>query len=182
MSLRGLGLCCLGTLLALTGARANEFPSSAQIAGANYPKMGEHRTIYRLFFKLYDAALFVEPGANADDVLTGSCAFRLEFRYLRNIPKATILESASHMLAKNLSTDALTRIAEPTEQLHAKYRSVQTGDVSSLTYIPGDGTTFTLNGEELITLPGQEFATSYLQIWLGRLPVSIELRDELLGR
>jgi hypothetical protein len=86
------------------------------------------------------------------------------------------------MLAKNLSAEDLSRITAATEQLHATYRSVQTGDVSSLTYIAGRGTTFAINGEQLITISSKEFAQHYLQIWLGERPVSRRLRDRLLGK
>jgi hypothetical protein len=144
--------------------------------------MGEHRTVYKLFFKLYDAALFTEPGATANDVLARDCGFRLEFRYLRSIPRDTIIKSANYMLALNLSPESFSSIAKPTQQLHAAYRSVDAGDASSLTYIPDKGTTFAINGEGLITIPGKEFAQHYLNIWLGARPISVELRDQLLAK
>jgi len=144
--------------------------------------MGAHRVTYKLLFKLYDAALFAEAGATAEQVLARSCSFCLEFRYLRSISKATILKSADHMLAKNLSSEDLSQITAATQQLHAAYRSVETGDVSSLTYITGVGTIFAINGEQLITIPGKDFAQYYLQIWLGERPVSVQLRDRLLGK
>ena len=169
-------------LLPISSVRGNVFAESSPIEGVSYPKMGEHRVTYKLIFKLYDAALFIESGATADEVLARNCSFRLEFHYLRSISKATIIESADHMLAKNLSVEALSRITAATEQLHATYRSVQTGDVSSLTYIANVGTTFTINGEQLITIPGEEFAQHYLQIWLGERPISLQLRDRLLGK
>ena len=175
-------LLTLSLMLPMSTALGSLFAGSTQIEGVNYPKMGEHRVTYKLFFKLYDAALFTEAKASADDVLARDCAFRLEFRYLRSIPKATILKSANHMLAKNLKPETLSRIAQQTEQLHAAYRSVETGDVSSLTYIPGKGTTFAINGEQLITIAGEEFAQHYLQIWLGKRPISVKLRDQLLAQ
>ena len=169
-------------LLPISSVGAAVFAESSRIDGVSYPKMGEHRVSYKMFFKLYDAALFTAAGATAEEVLTSNCSFRLEFRYLRRISKATILKSANHMLAKNLSAADLSRITAATEQLHATYRSVQTGDVSSLTYIVGRGTTFAINGEQLITIPSKEFAQHYLKIWLGERPVSQQLRDRLLGK
>ena len=169
-------------LLPVSFVRAAVSAESTAIEGVSYPKMGAHRVTYKLLFKLYDAALFAEAGATAEQVLARNCSFRLEFRYLRSISKATILKSADHMLAKNLNAEALPQIAAATQQLHAAYRSVETGDVSSLTYITGVGTTFAINGEQLITIPGKDFAQYYLQIWLGEHPVSVQLRDRLLGK
>jgi hypothetical protein len=172
----------LVSAVSLTAAAAPRFPNYTEVDDVYFYKMGEHRSIYKLFFKLYDAALFAEPSATSTEVLTRNCAFQLEFRYLRNIPKATILESAEHMLNKNLSAEQMARIRVSMQQLHASYRSVIAGDRSSLTYIPNKGTTFTLNGSQLITIPGKEFAQCYLDIWLGAQPISVELRDQLLAQ
>lgn len=175
-------LLLIVALLPIGAVRAAVFAESSRVAGVSYPKMGAHRVTHKMFFKLYDAALFAEAGATAEEVLTRNCSFRLEFRYLRSISKATILKSADHMLAKNLSSEDRSRITADTEQLHAIYRSVRRGDVSSLTYIAGSGTTFAINGEQLITIAGKEFAQHYLQIWLGERPISLQLRDRLLGK
>jgi hypothetical protein len=180
--MRPLLLWLVGCMLPFAAAFGSLFPDSATVDGARFPKMGEHRTTYKVFFKLYDAALFAEAGATANDVLTRDCAFRIEFRYLRSIPKATILKSAHHMLRKNLNPEILESIAQPTERLHASFRSVVRGDRSSLTYTPGDGTIFAINDQPLVTIPGKEFAEHYLQIWLGERPISLELRDHLLAR
>jgi hypothetical protein len=175
-------LLLIVALLPISSVRADVFAESSTIEGVSYPKMGEHRVTHKIFFKLYDAALFTEAGATADEVLTRNCSFRLEFRYLRSISRAKILKSADHMLVKNLSAEARSLILADTEQLHASYRSVHSGDVSSLTYIAGGGTTFAINGEHLITLAGKEFAQHYLQIWLGEQPISLQLREQLLGK
>jgi len=177
-----ISILLIVALLPVSSVRAGVSAESALIEGVSYPKIGEHRVSYKLLFKLYDAALFAEAGATAEQVLARNCSFRLEFRYLRSISKATILKSADHMLAKNLNAEALPQFAAATQQLHAAYRSVETGDVSSLTYITGVGTTFAINGEQLITIPGKDFAQYYLQIWLGEHPVSVQLRDRLLGK
>lgn len=175
-------LCLLSSLLPLAAAGGSLFPDEAEVNGARFPKMGEHRTTYKVLFKLYDAALFAESGATAADVRARNCAFRIEFRYLRRISKAAILQSADHMLRKNLSAETRESIAQLTAQLHAKYRTVERGDRSSLTYVPGRGTTFALNEQPQITIPGQAFARHYLDIWLGERPISVALRDQLLAQ
>lgn len=184
--MRQLGIIGSSLLFALTNSIASGaeslFPETTPVEGVSFYKMGEHRTVYKFFFKLYDAALFTESDATPEDVLARDCAFLLEFRYLRDIHRSAILESAQHMLTKNLSIENRSRINPQVEQLHAHYRSVKAGDRSSLAYIPGRGTTFRFNGEAFITIPGAEFAQLYLQIWLGEQPISVELRDQLLAR
>jgi hypothetical protein len=135
-------LCLLSSLLPLAAAGGSLFPDDAEVNGARFPKMGEHRTTY----------------------------------------KVAILQSADHMLRKNLSAETRESIAQLTAQLHAKYRTVERGDRSSLTYVPGRGTTFALNQQPQITIPGQAFARHYLDIWLGERPISVALRDQLLAQ
>lgn len=159
------------------------FPSSLTLeeVSDSLSKRGEYRYIYRMFFKLYDAALFSRASSNNDQILNAETNFRLQFRYLRKIDKSIILESSEKMLQKNLSAAELDQIQERMNVLNAAYRSVDEGDRSSLTYIPGKGTTLRINGEQITTIAGQDFAALYFKIWLGEKPISQSLKGHLLG-
>lgn len=145
-------------------------------------ELGAGRYTYRLIFKLYDAVLYVEAGGDADAVLAREVPFRLEFTYHREIQKNLIIESADHMLSKNLTHAERQRIASRVERLNAAYRTVQAGDRSSLTYLPGVGTQLRINGRLVESIPGEDFARLYFRIWLGAQPISERLKAELLGR
>lgn len=146
-------------------------------------KMGEYRFVYSIFFKLYDAVLYADAEADAEAILNRTAAFHLEFHYLREIEKEIILKSADRMLEKNLTEAERASISEPVAKLNQVYRTVESGDYSALTYIPGKGTTFRLNGDPKLTIPGKAFAELYFRIWLGEAaPLSPEMRDVLLGR
>ena len=56
-------LCLLSSLLPLTAAGGSLFPDEAEVNGARFPKMGEHRTTYKVLFKLYDACLLYTSDA-----------------------------------------------------------------------------------------------------------------------
>ena len=51
-----------------------------------------------------------------------------------------------------------------------------------LDYIPDTGTRITVNGEEKLTIPGADFFSALLHIWLGNKPVDGRLRDAMLGK
>ena len=53
------------------------------------------------------------------------------------------------------------------DNLAALYRDVKPGDRYALTYIPDEGTTLSLNGETLGSIPGDDFARAVFAIWLG---------------
>lgn len=166
--------------LAASADSAERFPKEITVDGRNLVKLGEYRYVYRIFFKLYEVALYCEAGAGADDVLSAATSFRLQFRYLREIEKAIILESADKMLSKNLSVAEKDAIAARVETINRAYTTVREGDRSSLTYIPDVGTTLAINGKKVITIEGRDFAKHYFKIWLGDTPISTELRDRLL--
>lgn len=176
-------LCLLLLGINTSQAEPSQFPQTwtEPQSGQVLEKLGDYRYVYGYFFKLYDAALYTEPSADAQAVLNYTASFHLEFRYLREIKKSIILESADKMLNKNLSEAERTSIESSVDQLNARYQTVKKGDRSSLTYVPGEGTTFRLNGDAQLTLPGKEFAQLYFQIWLGDSPISPEMKAALLG-
>jgi len=181
MRLPLLYLCLLATLSSAAGAKTL-FPEEVRVSDRGFVKLGEYRYVYRFFFDLYDAALFVEPGAGATEVLEAARAFHLEFRYLREIDKSIILKSAERMLEKNLSAGERAQIAERVDQLNEAYTTVRDGDRSSLTFEPEEGTTLRINGEVVKTIPGRDFATLYFRIWLGPQAISQSLKSHLLGQ
>ena len=182
-----LRIIALLLLLACTAeARAPEpgFPGEILLGntGETLSKLGEYRYVYRMFFKLYDVALYAEPKASAKDVLSASVSYRLQFRYLREIDKAIILKSSAKILDKNLNPDELRQIAERVDRLNAAYQTVKDGDHSSLTFQPDVGTTLRINGSPVTTIEGADFARLYFKIWLGERPISDSLREALSGR
>ena len=145
---------------------------------------GNHRFVYRMFFKLYDARLYTdaEQTTNIDELLDGENALLLEFDYLRKIKKSIILESSGKILARNMSPSELALIQKRVDLINAMYRTVGEGDRSALSYVPGEGTTLWINGRSIITIQGKDFARLYFRIWLGEQPISERMRDALLQR
>ena len=130
---------------------ASLFPQSVTALDRDFEKLGEYRYVYRMFFKLYEAALFTSDGGSAEDVLNAETSFHLQFRYLRKIDKGIILKSAGRILEKNLNPEELAQIAERVDLINEAYTTVTKGDTSSLTYEPGKGTTLMINGEPVMT-------------------------------
>ena len=67
------------------------------------------------------------------------------------------------------------------ERLNAAYRDVGAGDRDQLCHAPGAETRLSLNGEELIRIPGDDFAVAYFGIWLRDGAISDDLRSALLA-
>lgn len=179
-----LSLFALLQLCFLQPCYSLDEPSSPNEIKASLDAAGKHRFIYRMFFKLYDAAFYTDATETADieDVLSGKYALHLEFDYLRKIKKSIILESSEKILANNMSLSELASIQARVDRINAAYRTVDKGDRSALSYIPGKGTVLWINGEPMITVEGEDFARLYFRIWLGERPISKAMRDALLQR
>ncbi|MBP7829904.1 MAG: chalcone isomerase family protein [Kiritimatiellae bacterium] len=134
----------------------------------------------RIFFSVYAAALYlgedVPPSRVLDDVPK-----RLELHYFYNIPARVMVEEGDNVLRENLSRPQREAIRERLAQLNATYRDVKPGDRYALTYVPGRGTTLSLNGTEICRIDGADFAAAYFRIWLGEKPSSRGLKQALLS-
>ena len=176
-------LCCLIPIVSAAREPEPSFPETIELeTGSILSKTGEYRYVYRVFFKLYDAALYAAPEVEIEKILAAETSFRLQFRYLREIEKSIILESSAKMLEKNLSPDELAQIADRVDRINQAYKTVRDGDRSSLTFIPGRGTSLRINGKSVTMIEGEDFAKLYFKIWLGEQPISLPLRESLLGR
>ena len=153
----------------------NEVRSSLKTAGS-------YRFVYRMFFKLYDARLLTNA-SQAQDLallLNGANSLLLEFDYLRKIDKSIILESSEKILSKNMSPAELDLIQGRVDLINEAYRTVNKGDRSALSYIPGKGTTLWINEKPIVTIEGEDFARLYFRIWLGENPISRQMREALV--
>lgn len=180
--MRRIPLIVIFSLASISTAYSSAlFPQRVNVLDQNFEKLGEYRYVYRIFFDLYEAALFTEPGGKAEDVLGANTAFHLQFRYLRTIDKEIILKSADKMLERNLSGEERAAIAQRVKTINKAYTSVADGDTSSLTYKPGTGTTLMINDKPVVSIEGRDFARLYFRIWLGEQSISKSLTENLLG-
>jgi hypothetical protein len=136
---------------------------------------------YRVFFKGYVAALYLEPGVPPPLALE-AVPKRLELEYFWPIAGEKFGPAAESVLERNLDEQSLERLRPQIEALHEQYQDVKPGDRYALTYLPGEGTELAKNGLRLALVPGEEFARAYFSIWLGESPLDRELRDQLLKK
>lgn len=177
-------LCLLLGLMAgtsrLYAKTRPQFAPSLLISDQTIPLRGTGRLVWMRLVTVYDAALYLPADVPGKDVLT-DVPKRLELSYHISITGKKFGESAEPYLEKNVTPGVLARLRPRIEQLNRLYRDVKEGDRYALTYVPGKGTTLSLNNEPLGTIEGADFAAAYYTIWLGAKPISDRMRDELLG-
>ncbi|NBD38009.1 MAG: hypothetical protein GVY10_05525 [Verrucomicrobia bacterium] len=155
------------------------FPGAVEGKGERLERVGTG-TFKWMFFKVYDGAYYqdadrLEAGA-LDDV-----AKRLVLVYNRGITAGQFRKSGNEFVRRNVGERTYEELSERLARLNAAYEDVEKGDSYALTYAPGKGTTLALNGEDLVTIEGADFASAYFSIWLGDNPVKESFRQQLLS-
>lgn len=138
------------------------------------------------FIKLYVGALYLQArNTRADEILADPGAKRVAMHVLvDSLTARELIASLNNALAANHIPAELALIEGRIQELNRMMTSIGTiskGGTVLLDYLPGQGTRITVNGEERITIKGEEFFRALLRIWIGARPVDGRLRDAMLG-
>jgi hypothetical protein len=138
------------------------------------------------FMKVYVGALYLPAkSANADDILRDPRAKRVAMHVLaETLTAKELIASLNNALAANHIPAELALIEGRLQELNrmmSKIGVIRRGGTVILDYLPGTGTRITVNGEERITIAGEDFYRALLRIWIGPRPVDGRLRDAMLG-
>ena len=156
-----------------------DFAERTRVADASLPLRGVGLLVYRWVIKGYVAALYLPADVPSTQVLS-DVPKRLELEYFWQIDGADFGPAAESIMQRQFDARTLAPLRDRIELLHAAYRDVEPGDRYVLEYVPGNGTTLSLNGEEIIATPGADFAAVYFAVWLGSDPIDTSLRRQLL--
>ena len=167
---------------AVAGAQAGEvrFEPEHEFAGLTLGRVNTALYSY-LLFDVYEAALYLAPGASTQTALADDVARRLEVVYLRDIDASDLVRAAEAVLERSVDAASLASLSARLAELHGWFRDVAEGDRFALSFMPGRGTTLELNGERLGSIEGADFARAYFSIWLGEEPLDDDLRAALLA-
>ncbi len=175
-------LALLGMVLACQPTSAATFPPPRLTEdGVEFERLGQATFRWMRVVNVYDAALHIGAGHDTSKPLSGA-PLRLAIHYRRDFTAAEIAKGGDALLQRNVPTDTLEALRARLDRLNRAYRDVKSGDTYVLAYLPGKGTVLRLNGTDLVTIEGEDFANAYFRIWLGEDPISVSLRDQLLGR
>ncbi|MBI4190835.1 MAG: chalcone isomerase family protein [Betaproteobacteria bacterium] len=138
------------------------------------------------FLKIYVGSLYLaQKKSEREAVLGDPGPKRVGMNILANeVTSSELISSMNNALAANLVPHELALIEKRIRDLNNMMSSIKTigkGSVVYLDYIPGTGTRITVNGEEKIIIPGEDFFRAMLHIWIGKKPVDGRLRDAMLG-
>ena len=133
--------------------------------------------------KVYVAMLYLEnPGSDRDQVIGDAGAKQLILHFLyKEVDKDALVEAWNDGFTGKGTPEQLEKLKSEIAEFNGLFDTVQKGDRIVLDYVPGKGTTVSINATEKGTIVGKEFNDLLLAIWLGDKPVAEKLRKALLG-
>lgn len=138
------------------------------------------------WIKGYAAALYLPAKASeAAQAIATPGPKRLQLRMLREVAAAEFVKAFERGMKRNARSDEYPRLTERMgrfEQFVASTGMVRAGDVIDLDFVPGRGTSLTINGRGIGTpIAGDDFYAILLKMFIGDQVSDTALRAGLLG-
>ncbi|MDO9165547.1 MAG: chalcone isomerase family protein [Rhodoferax sp.] len=140
----------------------------------------------KVFFKVYVAGLYMPQKANtSSQLLAQTGPRRVAITMLRNVDAESFAGALNDGLRDNHSEAQFAAMKPKIDALNANLKAVgeaKKGDVIHFEFAPDAGTQVIVNGQAKgSVIPGEDFFTSVLRIWLGDKPVDASLKKALIG-
>ena len=157
------------------------FEKSIVVDGVELPLQGVALFEY-WGFDVYSSAFYAPAGTSSiDQALDPKVPKYLVNHYHRKLERQNIEDNSEHILKENPKL-SLSALRDRLKVLYKSYTDVKEGDKYAMTYLPGKGTKFTLNGKETVVIEGGDFQKAYFGIWLSRHSVDEDFTKKLLGQ
>ena len=135
----------------------------------------------------YVAALYLPARhGTLTDILADPGPKRIRLTLLRDMRAASLTQSVLENIAENHTASELESLKAPLDELTAlinRLGAAKKGASLFLDYLPGSGTSLSLNGGAFSKpIRGADLYQALLRVWLGEDPVDRKLRRALLGQ
>jgi hypothetical protein len=183
--LAALLLPASGAALADVQLEGQTFAGSARVAGQELRLNGVGLRAVA-WLKGYAAGLYLpQRTADAAQALAMPGPKRLQLRMLQEASSMEFVKAFDRGIKRNLPEGELAALEARRQRFDAAVAglgSVRKGDVVDLDFDPALGLIFTHNGRRIgEPLPGADFYTALLRIFIGAKPTDPELKTGLLG-
>lgn len=156
-------------------------PETAEVGGKTIPLNGVGLRKAFVFAKVYVAGLYLETKTQDAKTATDTDEVkRITMHFVREISH----DQMNKGMADGFEVTAPKSLTKQKDQLKGYFTvPLKEGDICNLDYVPGTGTTVTINGKAKGTIPGADFMRALFGIWLAKDPPGgTALRDGLLGK
>jgi hypothetical protein len=161
-----------------------EVPETVSQADGTVLQLNGAGIRYKVFFKIYIGELYLaNKQSDVALLLNDDGGRRIVMHFLYDeVGKEDLVEAWNHGFQGNGSAEQLAELSSQITTFNTLFDTVNKGDQIILDYMVGKGTTVMIRGEQKGMIEGKPFNDLLLSIWLGKKPVSKDLRDDLLGK
>ena len=156
-------------------------PDTAEVGGKTIPLNGVGLRKAYVFAKVYVAGLYLETKTHDPKAATDTDERkRISMHFVREIDH----EQMNEGMANGFAITAPKSLTKEKAQLATFFsKPLKEGDVCNLDYVPGTGTTVSINGKVEGTIAGADFMKALFGIWLcSDPPGGVDLKNGLLGK
>ena len=178
-------LVAMGAAAQAVEVEGVKFEPTAQVGGVTLQLNGAGvRT--RMVFKVYAAGLYVPQKVNtAAALLAQKGPRRVAITMLRNVDADTFASALNDGLRANHSEAQIAAFKTQIDALTANLKAAgeaKKGDQIQFEFVPEAGTRVVVNGQPHgSAIPGEDFFTAVLRVWLGDKPVDGDLKKGMVG-
>jgi hypothetical protein len=138
------------------------------------------RTKYMV--KVYVAGLYLEQkSSDASAIIKSDAPRQIVMKFLHGASKSQMTDAFNDGFSDN-APEAVKTMKPQIEQLLAGLDAVKSGDEMVFAYVPGTGSSLTINGQKKVTIADPAFAPALFSVWLGPKPPNADLKKGMLGQ
>ena len=176
----GFALAPLCELYAGTVAGVT-LPDTATVAGTNLVLNGMGLRS-KMMVKVYVAGLYLEQkSSDPAAIMKSDTTKKIVMKFLYSPSKSQMSDAFDEGFKSN-SPDAMQTMKPDIDKLLGALEDMKKGGEMAFTYVPGTGTTLTIDGRAKLTIPGLPFEQALMSVWLGPKPPNADLKKGLLGQ
>jgi hypothetical protein len=175
----------LGTQAQTTKVGKASFDNTIQLGGKSLVLNGAG-TRNKGIFRVYAAGLYVQKKTNAvEDILNDNGPRRIQVAMFRDVDANELGRLFTRGMENNATKEEFFKAIPGTikmSDIFTTKRQLVAGDVFTIDFVPGVGTTITVNNDEpSVPIKEPEFYRVLLKLWLGENPADLRLKTALLG-
>ena len=156
-------------------------PDSAQVGGKTLVLNGMGiRT--KMMVKVYVAGLYLEQkSSDANAIIKSDAPKQIVMKFVHGASKSQMTDAFDESFKDN-TPDAVKTMKPDIDRLLGALDAVNTGDTMVFTYVPGTGSSLSINGKEKVSIAGPAFGQVLFSVWLGPKPPNADLKKGMLGQ
>ena len=135
----------------------------------------------KVIVKVYVGGLYLEQKSqDAGTILKADAPKRMVMHFMRDVSKNQLTDAFQEGFENNSPNEAKSMKSD-IDKLLAGVEDVKEGQQIVFTYVPGTGTTMSVNGKDKVTIADKAFAPVAFSLWLGPKPPNADLMKGLVG-